>query len=135
MQPPARTSGLDHASASVERGWSKGANNMRGVLHRGHAAWLLCVIGCTAGSAPRDPSGTAGEPEPSPLLVEVFASTHVGIAPLDVSFASLASGGTAPHTFSWAFGDGSPEETLATTSHTFAAAGMYVVRLTVSDAE
>lgn len=59
-----------------------------------------------------------------------------GPAPLDVNFSSAGSNDPEgqPITYSWDFGDGS-SSTAANPSHTFAGAGQYVVRLTVSDDE
>jgi PKD repeat protein len=58
-----------------------------------------------------------------------------GKAPLDVAFSSAGSvdsDGTIT-TYSWDFGDGSPLETSANPSHTYAAAGDYTATLTVTD--
>lgn len=57
-----------------------------------------------------------------------------------VQFNGIASSAPAGATISswvWDFGDGTAAETntVSTTSHTFAAAGIYVVRLTVTDSE
>src|SRR5439155_15005025 len=52
---------------------------------------------------------------------------------LTVSFEGSVSGGTAPYVFSWDFGDG--QTSLGQrASHTYAAAGTYIVRLSVTDA-
>ena len=49
--------------------------------------------------------------------------------------ASTAPGGATITSWAWDFGDGTAVETntVSTTAHTFAAAGIYVVRLTVTD--
>ena len=51
-----------------------------------------------------------------------------------VGFEAQASGGTGPYTYEWAFGDG---ETGSgeTTTHAYAAAGLYTVELTATDAD
>lgn len=59
-----------------------------------------------------------------------------GAAPLTVNFSSAGSmdpEGT-PLTYAWDFGD-STSSTLANPTHTYAAAGQYIARLTVSDGE
>ena len=58
----------------------------------------------------------------------------------DVNFNGVASSGPAGATitsWAWDFGDGTNVVTLdqPTTSHTFAVAGIYIVRLTVTDSE
>jgi PKD repeat protein len=50
-----------------------------------------------------------------------------------IDFTSTTSGGTAPYSFSWNFGDAS-SATGSSPSHTYAAAGTYSVTLTVTDA-
>ena len=49
-----------------------------------------------------------------------------------VSFTASASGGTAPYTFSWAFGDGATG-TGAAVYHTYSTTGSYSVLLTAKD--
>jgi len=55
-----------------------------------------------------------------------------GTAPLSVTFTSTVSGGLAPYTYSWAFGD-SGDSTQSSPSHTFTSSGTYTVTLTVQD--
>ena len=63
-------------------------------------------------------------------LAAVFTSSCGG---LSCSFNGTASTG-AVASYSWTFGDGSPNGSGATPSHTYARAGTYSVKLTVSDA-
>ncbi|MDF1562624.1 MAG: PKD domain-containing protein [Deltaproteobacteria bacterium] len=65
--------------------------------------------------------------------VSVSANPDKGIAPLTVAFTSSVSGGDAPLSFAWIFGDGSTS-TLQNPSHTYATAGTYTAQLTVTDA-
>lgn len=62
----------------------------------------------------------------------IQASPTSGFGPLDVDFTSTVSGGTAPYTYAWNFGDGSTS-TAANPSHTFASGGKYGVVLNVTD--
>ena len=55
-----------------------------------------------------------------------------GVAPLTVNFSGAASGGTAPYTYEWQFGDGQ-SSTQQNPSHTYAA-GSFTAVLTVTDA-
>ncbi len=68
----------------------------------------------------------------TPLTATASASPTVGNAPLGVSFAGSATGGTAPYTFSWNFGDGTTS-TAQNPSHTYSAAGTFNATLTVTD--
>src|SRR5262249_44091702 len=51
-----------------------------------------------------------------------------------VSFAGTASGGTAPLSYRWDFGDGSSASGTLTPSHTYADNGTYTAILNVTDA-
>jgi glucose/arabinose dehydrogenase len=70
-----------------------------------------------------------------PPIVVASASPRSGAPPLNVSFSSAGSKDPEgkPITYSWDFGDGSPLSTAANPSHTYAVAGTYSARLTVSD--
>jgi glucose/arabinose dehydrogenase/PKD repeat protein len=62
------------------------------------------------------------------------ANPTSGPTPLDVSFSSAGSSDPEgqPLTYAWTFGDGATS-TAANPTHTYAAAGTYTARLTVSD--
>ena len=66
--------------------------------------------------------------------VSVTASPTSGQADLDVNFFSTVTGGDAPVTHAWVFGDGS-SSTDAAPSHTYTAGGSYTAQLTVEDAD
>src|SRR2546422_133043 len=62
-----------------------------------------------------------------------FRSTRTGQA---VTFPASVSGGTAPFTYAWTFGDGATLSTTASTaSHTYATMGSYSVILKVTDSK
>jgi PKD repeat protein len=67
-----------------------------------------------------------------PLSATASGSPTTGNAPLAVNFTAAATGGTAPYTYSWNFGDGSTS-TSQDPSHTYTAAGTYKATLTVTD--
>ena len=50
-----------------------------------------------------------------------------------MSFSGSATGGTAPYSYSWNFGDGSATSTLQNPSHTYNTAATYNATLTVTD--
>lgn len=68
-------------------------------------------------------------------IANASASPIFGVAPLMVSFFGSASGGDAPLTYEWSFGDGSPNSTDQNPSHTYDSAGSYSVTLIVRDAD
>lgn len=70
---------------------------------------------------------------PDPLTCSASASPLQGYAPLAVSFSGQAVGGTPPYGFRWLFGDGTPDGSGPSTSHTYAAPGTYTARLQVTD--
>lgn len=61
------------------------------------------------------------------------ASPVLGVSPLAVSFTGAVTGGAAPYTHLWVFGDGATS-TAQISVHTFSAAGTYTARYTVTDA-
>jgi PKD repeat protein len=70
---------------------------------------------------------------PQPLRASASANPTSGEMPLAVQFTGGATGGTAPYTYSWNFGDGSAPSTVQSPSHTYADAGAYTATLTVTD--
>lgn len=75
-------------------------------------------------------SGRPEVPPPPPLRADFSASPLSGAAPLLVTFTDLSTGPVASR--SWDFGDGGGSS-AASPSHSYAANGVYSVRLTVSD--
>ena len=57
-----------------------------------------------------------------------------GPAPLTVDYVAIPSGGEAPYTVSWSFGDGSTPASQGVGTHVYAQPGTYSVNLTVGDA-
>ncbi|GEM_PF-6748251 len=62
----------------------------------------------------------------------ISASVDHGLGPLAVDFISNTGGGTPPYTYSWDFGDGATS-TEANPSHVYTQAGIYNVRMTMTD--
>lgn len=67
------------------------------------------------------------------LSVRASASTPTGLVPLTSTFVATATGGVAPYTYLWNFGDGSVTSSARSASHTYTRAGTYVVSLAVRD--
>jgi PKD repeat protein len=61
------------------------------------------------------------------------ATPLTGNAPLSVSFTGSATGGKAPYSYSWNFGDGSALSTAQNPSHTYNSACTCTATLTVTD--
>lgn len=87
------------------------------------AAVLLVAGACT------QPGGGNQAPK------AVFTATpNTGLAPLDVVFDSTGSSDDVGIvSYQWDFGDGSPLETTANATHTYATPGTYTAKLTVKD--
>lgn len=69
----------------------------------------------------------------TPLTATASATPTTGNAPLTVSFTGSATGGTAPYSYSWNFGDGSAVSTNQNPSHAYSAACTCTATLTVTD--
>src|SRR2546421_1350421 len=69
----------------------------------------------------------------TPLSATASGTPPTGNAPLNVAFTGSASGGAAPYSFSWNFGDGSATSTLQNPNHTYKSAATYTATLTVAD--
>jgi PKD repeat protein len=72
---------------------------------------------------------------PPTITVTVGAAydcTHTSEG-LSVQFSSTVSGGTAPYTYAWNFGDGGPIGTTANPVHVYSGVGPYTASLTVTD--
>jgi PKD repeat protein len=69
----------------------------------------------------------------TPLSAAAAGTPTTGNAPLPVSFTGSATGGTAPYSYSWNFGDGSAASTAQNPSHTYNSAGTFTATLTVTD--
>ena len=85
-----------------------------------------------AGLAPDLGAYEAGATAPSALAVAI-GPDQGGTVDTALSFTGLVTGGTAPHTFAWSFGDGA-SATGPSVSHVYPASGTYTVRLTATDA-
>lgn len=69
----------------------------------------------------------------APLTLLIGSSAETGRVPLTVNVTATPSGGTAPYSINWTFGDGATATGL-TAAHTYASAGTYVIGATVTDA-
>ncbi len=74
-------------------------------------------------------------PGPFPPVAAASATPNAGLSSLNVQFSSAGSNDPygLPLTYSWDFGDGSPVDTSANPTHTYATNGTYTATLTVSN--
>ena len=70
---------------------------------------------------------------PSRLYAATASPTSSAHAPLTVTFSCSASGGTAPYSYLWDFGDGA-SSTEANTTHTYTTTGLWTATIYVVDA-
>ena len=70
---------------------------------------------------------------PSLVFCSAAADPVSGNPPLSVDFTSTVTGGTAPYTSAWDYGDGTPSEAGATIGHVFDLPGLYDVKVTGRD--
>lgn len=68
-----------------------------------------------------------------PLYVSISGSPVTGPAPLTTELTATATGGIAPYSFEWNFGDGSQNQSGAQLSHTYASLGEYAATVFVAD--
>lgn len=69
-----------------------------------------------------------------PLQLSITANPSTGEAPLNVQFSSYVSGGIAPYSYAWSFGDGATD-TSSAPQHPYQNAGSYTATLVVSDSQ
>ena len=64
---------------------------------------------------------------------DAAAQPSSGCSPLAVQLSGSVTGGTAPCTYTWSFGDGGPNSNTQNPSHTYANPGSYSATLSVTD--
>jgi PKD repeat protein len=68
-----------------------------------------------------------------PMQAIAEADVTSGGAPLDVHFSGSVLGGTAPYTYDWNFGDGTPHSAEQNPLHTYNDTGTFTVTFSVTD--
>lgn len=68
-------------------------------------------------------------------IVTAAADRDTGTVPLAISFSATGSGGNAPLSYQWFFGDGSAPSGQKDTSHTYLNPGIYTATVVVTDAD
>ncbi len=90
------------------------------------------------GSVAQATSSVQVNPSPPPngtgyLEISIDVRPATGPAPLTVHFTGFAQGGQAPYSYSWNFGDNTSNANGSSVFHTYAAQGVFVATLFVSD--
>jgi len=94
----------------------------------------IAVVTVTDSASARASSSVTVTVQARPSLTAIASASRAsGPAPLAVSFAGSASGGIAPYSYLWTFGDGGSSASR-NPSHTYRSAGTYTAVLTVKDA-
>ncbi len=142
-QPITFSASTNGGTAPYTFGWSLGDGSVTSgsiVTHTYSSAGTFNVVLTTedAGSpqqtATFQQSITVSSPPPPPLTASFTyspASLQVG---QQVTFSGTASGGTAPYSFAWSFGDGGLS-TVNPTSHSYSTPGSFTVTLTATDSD
>jgi PKD repeat protein len=72
----------------------------------------------------------------APLTATLTPSPRVGVAPLEVHWTSVVSGGNPPDSYAWDFGDGTPNASGPTVGlHEYTDPGNYSATLKVTDSQ
>jgi PKD repeat protein len=71
----------------------------------------------------------------APLVVSLNRSTPFGAVSLPENFSANVSGGAAPLSINWSFGDGSSNATTAAVQHSYPMAGTFTVNFSVRDTQ
>lgn len=96
---------------------------------------IWCTISCGPGHGGMEAFVLNIVPATSIPSVTASATPTSGAAPLPVALSARVTGGTAPYTVSWNYGDGSAAGTLLNESHTYSLSGSYSATVTVTDAK
>ena len=117
--------------------WAFGDGSSSSLQNPGHtyrsAGNYSAVLTVTDGNGVKATAAHIAIVVHGPLTAASSASPAAGDAPFATTLSGTPSGGTAPYTFAWTFGDGATS-TSQNPSHTYAAAGTFSTRLTVTDA-
>ncbi|MCI4353526.1 MAG: PKD domain-containing protein [Thermoplasmata archaeon] len=97
--------------------------------------YIWCTVQCGPGHGGQHENNVFVVPSTMVPTVTLAANRTTGNPPLAVSFNASVTGGTAPFTESWAFGDGNSTSGTLTTSHTFAVQGNYQTTVTLTDSK
>jgi len=70
---------------------------------------------------------------PRTFFAIVATNATSGVIPFNVNATVNAIGGTPPYQFTWDFGDGTPQATGNTVTHTYQSPGTYILKVSALD--
>ncbi len=126
------TGGYAYTWAFGDGGVGTGATVSHTYTTAGNFAPTVTVSDSSGATAPASTSVVVSPA--APLSVSATDTPTTGAAWLHVNLTATVTGGTAPYTYLWSFGDQSPSGTTATVEHVYQCAGSYGPSLTVTDA-
>ena len=130
--PTGGTSPYTYAWAFGDGGTSTAQNPAHSYSAAGGYA-ARCTVTDTTGSTTSATVSITATNAASTLIATATTAPSSGDAPLSVTFGGSATGGTAPYTYAWAFGDGGTS-TAQNPTHNYTSAGTFTATLTVTDA-
>ena len=117
--------------------WSFGDGNVSSQASPSHiftAVGFYTVKLVVEDALGRNASATTTITVVPPLAASLYASTGRGVSPLAITFTVLPTGGIAPYSATWTFGDGGTGQGL-NVSHTFQLVGNHTVAVNVTDSQ
>jgi PKD repeat protein len=130
------TSTGDPSPSSWQWNFGDGSPNVttQSPTHTFNGTGIFTVM-LTVGNGMNTSTATTTITVTSPTVTWVDASYTPDVTdgdyPLEVVFTDTSTGSPVPSSWDWNFGDGSPNVTTQSPTHTFTAAGTYTVMLTV----
>src|SRR5207245_2231573 len=126
-----------HIRVDLRRWWDSGASEpkpqLRPAGHTYSAAGTYTATLTVRDSSAQTSTATARVVVSPSLAASASATPTGGDAPLAVAFTGASTGGLAPFSYTWTFGDGTTSASLSP-GHTYSAAGTYAAGFSVTDA-
>jgi hypothetical protein len=110
--------------------------NRLGALASLFVTLAVLVLLFVSSSAPGQSAAAVAHTEPFTVSASAGGAAFpngCGNLPVVQQFNSVVFGGTQPYSYTWSFGDGTPNSSLADPSHQYAEFGEYTVRLVATD--
>jgi len=121
------------AGAAVGAGAAAAAGGISTLAIVGIGVGVAAGVAVAAGSS----GGESSTPAPPDITGVAVTATSTGSGSLTFNFSANVSGGTAPYSYAWDFGDNTtlPSSSTNTATHAYTKSGTYTVRCTVGDSK